>query len=210
MLSYQDNISARLSGNTLQPLAGVSITVTSDATGLAASLYSDNGVTPLAQPLTTDEDGYFNFYAADGTYTLTFSSSRIETFTRKVTLDDPNDNPYMTLAQAAAPTGASQIGLGTRTVENALTIWTLKDADYTAVAGDKLLCDTTSDPITITMPAEPGPGAFVQIKAGPAAATNTLTVARNGETIMGLDEDMSVTDNNQEFTLVYDGSTWRL
>jgi len=209
MQKFEHNLLANTSGGA-RPLAGVSIAVTDKSTGLPAALYSDNGVTPLAQPLTTDSDGYFGFHAADGKYVLTFSGLRITTFTREIVLEDPADNPYAPLTALAAPTGASLIGAGNRTVENALTIWTLKTEDYTAVAGDKLMCDTTASPITITLPADPAPGAFVQIKAGPAAATKKLTVGRNGNTIMGLAEDMEVTDNHQDFTLVYDGATWRL
>lgn len=110
MQIYQDNIAARLAGNTLQPLSGVSITVTDDATNLPASLYSDDGVTPLAQPLTTDADGFFSFAAADGKYTLTFSGTRITTFTRNVVLEDPTDDPYATKTELAAVSGAELIG----------------------------------------------------------------------------------------------------
>lgn len=48
------------------------------------------------------------------------------------------------------------------------------------------------------------------IKCGSSAATNNLTVGRNGSTIMGLAENMTVSENNVEFTLVYSGSTWAL
>lgn len=37
-----------------------------------AQLYSDNGVTPLANPVTTDRTGFYSFYVADGTYTLQY------------------------------------------------------------------------------------------------------------------------------------------
>lgn len=109
MIKYEDNVSARINGNNLQPLLGASVTVTSLDTGLPASLYSDNGVTPLAQPLITDNTGYFGFYAPDGKYTLTFSGSRFATFTRQITLDDPADNPYASKADLAAGTGSSLV-----------------------------------------------------------------------------------------------------
>jgi hypothetical protein len=139
MQKCEDNVATRLNGNTLQPLSGVQVVVTADLTGLPAALYSDNGVTPLPQPLVTDDNGYYGFYAANGEYTLTFSSSRIATFTRKVVLADPSDNPYATLTQVAAPSGASIIGYTRATdgavmsVANALdTATTLND---TAVRG---------------------------------------------------------------------------
>lgn len=116
MQKHEDNLAARINGNALQPLAGASVTVTDDATGLPAALYSDDGVTPLAQPIITGNEGEYAFYAANGEYTVTFSGTRFATFTRKVILADPSDNPYLTQAAAAAPTGAAQVGHGSRTV----------------------------------------------------------------------------------------------
>lgn len=43
-------------------------------TGLAATIYSDNGVTPIPSGIvTSDQTGQFSFYAPDGYYTLRFS-----------------------------------------------------------------------------------------------------------------------------------------
>jgi hypothetical protein len=41
-----------------------------DAGGLPATLFSDNGVTPTANPLTTNTDGEYDFFAANGRYSL--------------------------------------------------------------------------------------------------------------------------------------------
>jgi hypothetical protein len=41
---------------------------------------------------------------------LTFSGSRITTFTREIILEDPNDNPYATKSELAALSGATLIG----------------------------------------------------------------------------------------------------
>lgn len=110
MQRYDDVFLVRAGASGVQPLTGVAVTVTDDTTGLLASLYSGNGVNAISNPLTTNDDGGFGFYAADGSYTLTFVHPRIATFTRKLILDDPKDNPYATLAQLAAPTGATGIG----------------------------------------------------------------------------------------------------
>lgn len=110
MQKYEENLASRLSGNALQPLALVEVRVTDDATGLPAALYSDDGVTPLPQPMITDNNGGFAFYAANGEYTLTFSGASIATFTRKVILDDPSENKKATVAQLAAPSGSALVG----------------------------------------------------------------------------------------------------
>ncbi|WP_422096332.1 carboxypeptidase-like regulatory domain-containing protein [Variovorax sp.] len=65
MQKYQNNIADR-SGNAV---AGVQVSVTLVGGGLA-TIYSDNGSTVTANPLTTDANGYFEFYAPDGRYNI--------------------------------------------------------------------------------------------------------------------------------------------
>ena len=66
-----------------QPVAGASVTVcTSGATGTPcspkASLFSDVALTqPLANPLTTDGQGNYHFYAAPGRYLIQFSGAGV-------------------------------------------------------------------------------------------------------------------------------------
>lgn len=138
MQAYQENISAKVSG-VLSPVLGVEVTVTDTATGNPAALYSDNGVTPISQPLVTDETGYFGFYAANGDFKLTFASAQVRVEPRFVQLYDPDDDAPLTQQQAAASSGASKIGLGQGTVENALNALQLVDfAALRAYPGDRI------------------------------------------------------------------------
>lgn len=92
-----------------------------------------------------------------------------------------------------------------------LKAWAVKTGAYTAVAFDRILANTASAAFTITLPASPVSGDQIEIADGGGAfAANNLTVARNGSTIMGLAEDMSVAQSNVSFALVYNGTTWRL
>ena len=98
MIKYEDNLAARINGNNLQPLAGAEVRVIDKATGLPAALFQDNELTPIPQPLSTDNNGYFAFKAADGKYMLSFSatqnSPRFDTFTREIVLEDrPRRSP---------------------------------------------------------------------------------------------------------------------
>lgn len=90
MQKYQENLAGRVAG-ALVALKDIAITVTDKATGLPATLFSDDGVTPLAQPLTTDVDGYFAFYAANGTYLLSFSGPAVPSGNRTIELYDADD-----------------------------------------------------------------------------------------------------------------------
>jgi hypothetical protein len=57
-----------------RPAVGATIAVTVTSTGLAATIYSDNGVTVIpGSTLTADASGEYNFYAANNKYTLTTS-----------------------------------------------------------------------------------------------------------------------------------------
>jgi len=125
MQNFEENLASRVNGS-LQPLLGVSVTVKT-AMGLLATIYSDNGATTQGNPMTTDANGRFGFYAANGDYVLTFSGPQIQTYERPIDLYDPDDAQPLTQAQAALPSAASRIGYqlsGTgsvaRTTENKL------------------------------------------------------------------------------------------
>ena len=70
--------------------------------------------------------------------------------------------------------------------------------------------DLSGGAITLTLPASHSDGDFIRFITDENAATNTLTVARNGSNIMGLAEDMDVTTSNLEFTLRSDGTEWSI
>jgi len=86
-----------------------------------------------------------------------------------------------------------------------------KSTTYTAVAGDTLLVDTSAGAFTITLPASPATGNIVYFQdAKGTFLPYPLTIARNGQTIMGLAEDLIASNNNVGFGLVYNGSDWRI
>lgn len=118
MLKFEENLASRVSG-ALQPMLGVSVTVTA-SNGLLATIYADDESTVLANPMTTDANGYFGFKAANGEYTLTFAGAQIETAKREIELYDADDDPPLTLAQAALPTGAERIGFSSDGVPTTL------------------------------------------------------------------------------------------
>lgn len=75
MQRYQDNVVAGLS-----PIQGASVLVQNYPSGSTATIYSDNGVTQAANPLTTDSLGGFFFYAANGHYQLSITGPNIQPF----------------------------------------------------------------------------------------------------------------------------------
>lgn len=96
MQRYQNNFS-KAQGNSLRPVAGASVLVTTIG-GAVATIYSDNGVTATTNPLTTDANGMFAFYAADGRYSLTITSSETATVVvSDILLEDPQDGSPMVI-----------------------------------------------------------------------------------------------------------------
>lgn len=63
------------------PVYGASVQVNTWPDGNPATIYSDNGVTPATNPLSTDTNGAFSFYAANGHYQLVISGPNIQTIT---------------------------------------------------------------------------------------------------------------------------------
>lgn len=91
--------------------------------------------------------------------------------------------------------------------------WTIKTANYTAVNNDYLFCNTSIGSFTITLPASPS----VNDKVGIADLAGTfdsynLNVARNGNKIMGVAENLTLDVQNASVVLTYSGATygWRL
>lgn len=62
------------------PLAGASVQVNIRGGG-AATIYSDNGITARPNPITTDPNGYFEYYAADGRYDWVITGTGLTTVT---------------------------------------------------------------------------------------------------------------------------------
>jgi hypothetical protein len=107
----------------------------------------------------------------------------------------------------AGARGAIGIGVSSR-----------KTANYTAVAGDYLACDTIAvGAFTVTLPATPAAGdkPIVIFDAGTTNtvngfATNNLTVARNGSTVHTLSEDVIFSTKGVCVTFEYIAGTWRI
>jgi hypothetical protein len=89
--------------------------------------------------------------------------------------------------------------------------FTIKTSNFNTAAGQRYGVDTTSNTVTATLPASPSTGdAMYFADAGGAYSSNNLTVARNGNTIMGSASNLTVSTNNESFGLFYNGSTWRI
>ena len=88
-----------------------------------------------------------------------------------------------------------------------LSVVTVSGTTQTAVAGSHYVL-TNIAATTVTLPASPASGDTVAIT--PANRQITNVIARGGNTIMSLAEDMTLDNANATVTLRYLASTWRL
>ena len=97
-----------------------------------------------------------------------------------------------------------------------VTPWQRKITTYTAVEGDRIIADTSGGAFTITLPLSPTTGDEVSFSDGGYTSTtggwaaNALTIARNGQTIMGLSENLTCGVRGASFRLVFINSTWEV
>ncbi len=91
--------------------------------------------------------------------------------------------------------------------------WATTSSSITIAANDRYFVNTSGGAVTITLPITPQTGDQVSLLdlAG-TFDTNNLTVARNGNKIMGLTENLVVAVEDAGITLVYTGATygWKL
>ena len=95
MQKYTDLVLGQNS-QTLVPIPGASVSVLAYPSGTSATIYSDNGITQTANPLTTDNNGRFSFYAANGRYSLQVTYQTVSYTIADILLDDPaNGQPVI-------------------------------------------------------------------------------------------------------------------
>lgn len=103
----------------------------------------------------------------------------------------------------------------TRTVLNQLigayegNPWESKTSAYTAVAGDRLLVDTTGGTVTITLPATAKVGDNIWLADKKNTwGINNVTVGRNGHNIQGSAADLTLSSSGIICVLVYSDETY--
>jgi len=123
---------------------------------------------------------------------------------------EPQSGTTLTLGASgdtvALAAGALQSGFGRSGSVNWDT--TPKTTGFTAVSGNGYFVNTTAGAITVTLPSTPSAGDIVAIADyANTAATNNITVGRNGSKIDGVTVDGTIKINGQVYTLVYVDST---
>lgn len=185
-----------------RPVPGATVTVLTYPGGATATIYSDNGVTPRSNPISTDGNGSFSFYAADGRYSLQISGPGIVNQTiPDILLEDPIDggspgsfttltvasagtvagSAIQTLATLAASGSAGNIGSTAGTVQSDLdarpTIGSLAipgTAANIGTAAGTVQTDLDARPTSASLAASGGAALVGTIQSGTGAVARTL------------------------------------
>jgi hypothetical protein len=163
-------------------LSNATCTVYVAGTSTAATLYSDNGITPLANPFLSSSTGQVAFYAANGTYDLVVSKIGYLTVTiSAIELDD-----------LMAPSGSNSVGyLPAGTGAVATTVQTkLRESvsvkDFGAV-GDGVTDDTAAINLAIVA------GRNIWFPAGTYLInTSILVSSKNNVRLQGAGMNVSI------------------
>lgn len=125
MYKYQDRVFSTAG----QPIQGVLVTVYATGTQTLATLYSDNIGTITTNPVSTDSDGHFEFYVANGRYDIAFSGSAIAAPLILTDVDVADPTGYASTSSNNTWTGSntfsgSLTGSGTNLFTKQITIQT--------------------------------------------------------------------------------------
>ena len=104
--------------------------------------------------------------------------------------------------------------IGPNSGGGASTVTSVSAATFTAIAGQRLLLDTTSNTITVTLPA-PGASTIGDqigfLDTTDKFGTNALTINPNGGKVFGDTANGTVSTNGAGFTLIFTGTPgWKL
>jgi hypothetical protein len=173
MQNYQNNYQDQL-GNAIP---GAIVVVRLYPSNVLATIYSDNGITPLPNPTTTDSLGLFNFFAADGTYSITCAKTGFATKVfNAVQLFDPSSltsfptlNITSTTQSTSPTTGALIVSGGIGVAKDIFSGGTYHGGVVTTSGS------VDSVPIGATTPST---GVFTTLNA--TGATSVTTLAATG------------------------------
>jgi len=156
------------------------------------------------------DSGQTTFTGADanGT-TLDYSAGNTQVFLNGILLDDADYTATngSSVILASAADSADYLNIASYHMLQS-SVWNTSSTNVNASAGDKLFIDVSSGTVQVTLPAGPSMGDEVRIIDGEGnAATNNITVARNGSKIQAGDSDFIIDFDRAGVGFVYYNAT---
>ena len=156
------------------------------------------------------DSGQTSFTGADanGT-TLDYSAGNTQVFLNGILLDDADYTATngSSIVLASAADSADYINVASYHMLQS-SVWNTTSTNINASAGDKLFVDVSSGTVQVTLPVGPSMGDEIRIIDGEGnAATNNITVARNGSKIQSSDSDFIIDFDRAGVGFVYYNAT---
>lgn len=126
-----------------------------------------------------------------------------------ITLDDDHDFALLIRKDATnwmAFTGGGTAGGGSSS--DCCLVTTAKTADYTAAAGDLVVCDASSGAFTVTFPAAPSADDKIGVYLESGSSTLAITVAGNGKTLANFGSSKTLQAPGDILIFQYNGTKW--
>jgi hypothetical protein len=117
-------------------------------------------------------------------------------------------------ATTAAEAAATEVATDTSAIVLAALTWKMTAANYTAVARDQLLLNSTGGSFAVALPTTPSIGDSVRMRdVARMCAVNPVTVGHNGNPIddgqgVALAGDLTVRIKGVDLVLIWTGSLW--
>jgi len=112
------------------------------------------------------------------------------------------------LVNSSVTINGQSVSLGSSTSLASIQWQAVKTTDFNAVAGYGYFCNTTSNTITVTLPASPTIGDTIAlVDYARTFATYNLTVGRNGNKIQGIASNSVISTSGASLYIVYMDST---
>jgi len=215
-----DTIKTKINALTSSTLNAEQILYVSQAlTNLSKALGIDDIVAATANAITNIQNaGSATITLVNGTANGTAVSALSSKYTTLQASYD-NINPRVTSIESSISSQVSDIATASALAASAgYNTWQVLTASKLLVNRDRVFVNTPANGggvggLTLTLPAGPGLGAVVEIiDISGTAATNFFTVARNGELIQGVAEDLIFNVNNRAMKLIYSNTAkgWRI
>lgn len=110
-------------------------------------------------------------------------------------------------AGAAGPQGF-QGEAGAQGTTGTLSSYTTITSNTNLSVSTRYILDSSSGSFTVALPPSPSTGDWIDLLDGDNWVNNNVTVARNGNTIEGIADDLLLDVAGTIVYLVYDGTTW--
>jgi hypothetical protein len=185
----------KLANSTISGISlGQDLATLTIGSGLSGGSYNGGTAVTIANSDKGSTQNIFKNIAVAGQTTVTANSNN-DTFTLVA-------GPNVAIAtDGAAKTVTFSAGGGG---------WLVKTANHTASLGESILANTSGGVFTITLPSSASAGSQITIADGYNWSANPLTVARNGNTIMGSATNLILSYSGTKVDFIYSGTTWNV